>query len=175
MNRTLNEITQAYSDLLLQIDDAEGVVDDDILAELDGAEFDLADKVERCLSLAQSMAATARAEKDRAAKVLDHARAMENASSRLLEWVKVNLEAVGLTKIEAGTYTAKIAKVGPSANVDDMVFMLWAQEQGRDDLITVKPAPDPAPNKREILAALKRGDEIKGAELITGRTRLAVQ
>ena len=171
----LAEIRQQLLAVLVEIDEAEGVLDDDLESRLTEAEGGMADKVEACVSLAQSFDATAEAEKLRASKIQDHARALANKADRLREWVRGNLEAAGIKEMEAGTYKVKLAKVAPSANVDPVVFMSWANDTGRLDLITVKPAPDPTPNKREILAALKRGEDMRGAELITGRTRLAVR
>ena len=174
MTRKLQDIARDYLGVLLDVDDADGDLDDRLLADLDAVEAEFAEKVERALGLAESFDAKASAEKERAAKTVEHARALSNRAARIREWVLRNMESLDLASVDAGQYRAKIARVAPSLDLDLIEFAPWATDYG-SEYLTVKPAPEPAPNKRVIVAALKRGEQIPGAKLVTGRVRLAVK
>ena len=170
---SLSELVSALAAVMVDVDEAEGVLDDDLEAALDAAEGELAEKVERTLSLAQSLDATAQAEKERAAKVAAHSKALSNRAKRIREWVKTNLENAGIKKLEAGSFVAKIAKSPATTVVDPLKFLPWALEH-RSDLVRQRPQPDPEPDKKAILKALKGGDKIEGAALVDDNTRLSI-
>lgn len=173
--RNLMDISRAYQDLLFMADEAEGVLDDDLLEAFRQVEGEFSNKVDRALSIVETFKAKAKAEKDRAAKIAAHAKGLEGEAKRLSDWIHQNMIAADMGIVETPNYTAKIAKVAPSVQLEDVDFMAWAVSNEREDLITRKEAPAPVPNKKEVLAALKRGEKIRGAELIELRTRLVVK
>ena len=83
--------------------------------------------------------------------------AAEISPTKLLE----QMEAIGVRKIESPRNVISVAK-SPARLVVDGDFTRWAEESGRDDLLTYKA---PEPNKTAIKDAIKAGAEIPFAHM----------
>ena len=84
-------------------------------------------------------------------------KALENRVARWTDWLDRNLAGVDLrsTRVEV-VYRAS------NTTETDEDFIKWAK-RNRKDLLTIKPAPDPVPNKAAIAKAIKSGDNVKHA------------
>lgn len=162
--RNLADIVTAYLDTLI---DSDGV-DLDLTAELDAAAEPMVEKFRACIAVHESLTGRAVVEKERAKRIGAHARALDNNADRLLEWMAHNFMRTGLDRLDVGTAEIRLMKKPPSVRLNEPEFMAYAAAE-RDDLLRWK---DPEPDKKAILAALKDGEVIPGAALVTDGKRL---
>jgi hypothetical protein len=162
---TLTEILADYARIMLDVDAAEGEVTDDIADRLAAAEGDLTDKVERIERLCESLTATARAVRDRAARQVDHARAMEARAERIHGWAVQQLELAGLSKFDAGDFQLARRASPPRLNVIEQdMLRSWLLDNHPETVKIVEEI-----DKRAVLALAKEaGGEIPGAEVVRG-------
>jgi hypothetical protein len=172
MKKTLNDITAEYYQLLTQVDENDGVVDDDLLDELESIEAAFEDKVDRVLSVAQTYDAKADAESVRAKKIKAHSDALRNKAENLRDWVHSKMRSLGHTSVSGSNYTAKIEKNQDVVELNEK-FVDLCEARGVHDYLKFHVAYYTA-DKNKIKEALKSGEEIEGATLVTGRTRLKV-
>jgi len=165
VSNNLSDIVTAYLDALRDgAEDAEL----DLTAAIDTAGDALTAKVSACVAVVESLEGRAKVERERVQRTQAHARALENSAERLRSWVAENLARAGLERLDCGTVEVRTAKKPPSVRLDEPTFLAWAAAE-RDELLRFK---DPEPDKKAILAALKQGEVIPGAALITDARRL---
>ena len=160
--RTLADIVQDFLSLLNVMEDADGV-ESDLHGELDAVEAELAEKVRAAINVVITLEATATAERERATRVVTHARALEAHATRLRAWVESCLLAANIREMEAGDYRVKLAKRPASVVLDEPTFLAWAAAE-RPELLRFR---DPEPDKKQIAVALKDGEVLPGAGLLT--------
>jgi len=90
----------------------------------------------------------------------------QNAAKALRDYVRVNMQAMGMTKIESPLFSLRLQNNPPSVDVYEP-GLIPAQ------FMTTPKPPEPAPNKTAIAAAIKGGEEVPGARL-TQSQRLVV-
>lgn len=90
--------------------------------------------------------------------------ARENLNNRLKEYVKVSMEKAGIEKLTFGSFTFRLQANPPSVEV-------WNEKEVPAKFITIIPESKSI-DKKGILAALKKGEEVPGSTLITGKTHL---
>ena len=162
---TLIEILTEYGQVMAALDEAEGVVEDDIAARLSACEGDLHDKVERIEHLVESLAAKAKSVRSRVAALETHARACENRARNLREWVTGELEAAGLDRYETDSFSLKRQKSPPRLDIKDEAA-LWAfARQYHPEWIRVEEKID---KKAALDAAKSEGGELPGVEVVRG-------
>ena len=91
---------------------------------------------------------------------------MANAKNRLKEYLKMNMEASGITKIESPLFNISLAKGRQSVFVEDLDIV--PKEYVRE---TIEIAPD----KKLIGSLLKKGEEVPGCYLQTGETTVRIK
>jgi uncharacterized small protein (DUF1192 family) len=84
----------------------------------------------------------------------------------LKEYLRVNMERTEISKIQCDLFSITLRKGSPVVNVIDESAL-------PDDYVTVKTVV--SPDKRAIGAALKAGEEIPGAELVTGKSSILIK
>jgi hypothetical protein len=172
MKRTLNDITADYGKMLNYIDDNDGEVQDDLLEQMHYIEDEFSVKVDRILSVVTNLESRAKAEGERATRIMAHKKALLNEAARIKNWVLSNMDVLGIDIVEGENYVAKVAKRPPILEVEPSEFFSWVRDHNRDDLLRFK---DPEPNKTAIKDALKGGEKIRGATMITDGKRLAIK
>ncbi len=108
-------------------------------------------------SVAEAIESAAKAMKERAAK------ARRRADS-IREYLLANMQAAGITKIEAVEFTLAVRKNPPAVVIDDA-------EQIPDAYMVIpppEPPPEPRPDKKAIADALKAGTDVPGTHLERG-------
>jgi Siphovirus Gp157 len=73
-------------------------------------------------------------------------------------WLFVNMQACGITKMESSIFTAVIQNNPPSVHIDDLAAIPVK-------FMRVKPPPPAEPDKIAIKEALKAGKEVAGCHL----------
>lgn len=93
-------------------------------------------------------------------------KALQNQSEQIKAYLLRQMQAAGIKEIKAdnGTFTVKIAKNPPSVDVYDESLL-------PEHLLRVKTEPD----KTAIKAALKAGEDVQGARMVTDGERLAIR
>lgn len=126
---------------------------------------DLPQKVDNYCGLLKSMEgdeATLKAEEERLAK---RRKASENARKRLMGYLDDGLHRAGLEKVKGTRFTVSLAKKPPSLRVVDEAQIpahYWTEQPPKLD-------------KRGLLLVLKTGEEVPGAEIVTGAKRLSIR
>lgn len=148
----LYELTANYQNLLELIDtDAPQEV---IKAALDqvGEEIDI--KVENTAKVIKSIEADAKALKEEEDRLSARRKALENNVTSLKAYIEASMRTVGKDKIKGNIFSLAIQKNAPSVYIKDLEAI------PNDYIVTTKEA-----KKKEILAMLKSGIDIPGAEL----------
>ena len=173
---TLYEIKQRIAEITARLLDAEelaaGEVTDETLAieaELYALEGDRAMKLGGYLAVADDQDALAVVAKERAAYLMDRARAHAAKAEKLRNTVRLDMLATEETKLACGDYTARI-QAGREAVTLMPDFMPWAEKTNRADLLRVKKEPD----KVAIKAAIKAGEQVPGAAIVRGEPSLVI-
>jgi len=91
---------------------------------------------------------------------------MANAKERLREYLRTNMEATEISKIECPLFTITLAKARDIAGIDDV-------EKLPDDLVEVEVVTKP--KKAEILKRLKSGEDVPGAYLDKSKRSLTIK
>ena len=92
--------------------------------------------------------------------------AMKNKKDNIREYLRSNIEASEITKIECPLFKISLAKGRDVAIIED-------EEKLPDDLIDVSVVTKP--NKAEILKLLKAGEEVPGARIEKSKTSLRIK
>ena len=92
--------------------------------------------------------------------------ALKNKKENIREYLRTNMEASEITKIECPIFKISLAKGRDVAHIED-------EEKLPDELVTVSVVTKP--NKTEILKRLKAGEEIPGARLEKSNTSLRIK
>jgi hypothetical protein len=163
---TLYELTTEYRTALAVLDGSE--FDEQTIRDtLDGMQFPIEEKVRNVAMFVHNLEATTTAIKVAEGHMADRRKVIENKVAAIKEYLKSNMEACEITKIESPYLTLSIKKNPPSVQID------------RDDLIPPKymkqpEPPPPSPDKKAIGEALKLGEIVPGCSLKAG-TRLEIK
>ena len=150
----LYELTQEMNDLL----EAEEV-EESALARVFG---DIQAKGENICKFLATVGADIEAFKAEEKRIQARRKAMENRVEYIREYLKVNMESLGIDTLKAGTFTVKLQVNPPALVVDD-------ENQIPTKYFTIIPAHTEL-NKAEVKDALKSGEAIPGAHLEQGRS-----
>lgn len=108
-------------------------------------------------NLENTAAAIKEAEKDMAAR----RKAIENRIDRIKDYLKVNMERTGITKIECPYFVISVKKNPPALKVED-------EAKIPDKYFTIPEPPPPVLDKAKLKDDLKAGVQIEGAILTAG-------
>lgn len=112
----------------------------------------------------ESFAEAIKAEEDRLSK---RRRIQENRVEQIKNWLKLNMEACGIQKIECPAFTIAVQN-NPASVVIDTEYLIPAEYMCQPE------PPPPAPNKAAIKDAIKSGIEVPGAHL-SQSTRIVIK
>ncbi len=99
-------------------------------------------------------------------RLTDRKETIKNKQDSIREYLRTNMEANDITKIECPLFTITLAKGRDTCVIED-------EDKLPDDLINVSVATKP--NKAEILKKLKAGDEVLGARIEKSKTSLRIK
>lgn len=138
-------------------------LDEQTIADtLEGLQGALEIKATNVAMFARNLEATAEQIKQAEVAMAARRRAIENRAARIKDYLKVNMERTGVTKIESNYFTLAI-RDNPPAVVIDM-------EGAIPEAYMRQPPPPPAvPDKKGIAEAIKAGQHVPGAHLERSR------
>lgn len=153
---------RALADTLQDMDLPLEVVADTLAAESNLVEKSAA--VAAVITNLHAMSAMMTAEADRMA---ERAKAVEKRAEQVKAYLHTCMELAGVTKLEHAQFTLAIQKNPASVEI-------FSEEQIPAEYMRKPKPPEPAPDKKLILAALKAGTDVPGAKIHNG-TRLAIK
>jgi hypothetical protein len=133
---------------------------------LESMSGDLEVKSQNVAMMVRTLEADAAAVAAWAQGALERAKAIELRAEALREYLKRNLEACGITKVE-GPGVAISFRKSSAVVIDD-------EAQIPAEFMVAKPPPPPLPSKTLIGNAIKAGKEVPGARMET-RTNLQIK
>lgn len=166
MSLSLYEISAQYQQAFLRLADSE--LDDETINDtLEAMDGEVEVKARNVAYFIRNIEATADAIKSAEKAMADRRKAFDNRVARLKEYLKQNMEACGMTKIECPEFSLTIKRNPPSVIIDDA---------GRipSELYVYPDQPAPYPDKTAIKERLNAGEVIEGCHLESG-TRLDIK
>lgn len=157
----LYEIADTYRAFMAAVDAGE-IPEDAVADTLDGIEGEFDQKVDNIACLIKELRLEAQAIKEEADRLTARQRQKQVAADRLARYLQANMQATGNGKIETARNRITIKKNPVSCKIlDEDTVLGFLQLHGMADCYkqetTIK--------KRELLARMKDGEEIPGAEL----------
>lgn len=129
-------------------------------------ELEFNDKAVGIVHVANALSSNTVAIDDEIKRLTARKKAIENRKTQIVEYLRINMEASNITKIECPLFTITLRK-----GVD--VVHLVDEKLLPDEYINIKTVI--SPDKREILKHLKAGEHIPGAEIAKGKTSLLIK
>lgn len=163
---TLYEIAAEHRrmvEALLQTDNDQQTIADTIEAE----SYPLEVKAQSVAYAIKTLQANAAAIKDAEGAMAARRKAMEAQADRIMNYMKLCMEVAGVNRVECPHFTIKVAK-NPAA------VQIWDEKQIPAAFWKQPETPPPAPDKEAIKAAIKAGQDVPGAQLVSA-TRLDVK
>ena len=158
MGLKLFEISHDYRAVLDRVDDAEGVLDESLEADLDAVVGAMEEKVEACIVVLRELDAEAAAIKVEEQRLATRRKAREAGAERLRAYVGRCLTLAGTRKI--ATPTAVVSLRASSSVVVDV-----APEALPEAYRRTKTTVDV--DKVALKAAIERGETIEGVSIVT--------
>lgn len=158
----LYDIANDYIALMNAIENDE-IPEDAVNDTLEAIQGELEEKADNIGCLLKELEAATYAIKAEEQRLAERRKKKEKLYDRLKNYLSDSLLGMGINKLET-TRNAITFRKSEVAEVNEAAFMEWAKVN-RADLITVKVTE--SANKTEIKKALKSGEEIPGAVLVT--------
>lgn len=183
---TLYEISSEYMQALDALTDPEADIPlQAVLDTLEGIEGQLQEKAVNVAKFMRNLDVTVKAIKEAENQMAKRRKAIEKRVSGIQDYLKNNMEAAGITKIESPWFQLSIQKNPPAVEVENEsllptgyvsveltlpweIYEQVCDRIGQHDIKVVKV------DKVEIKNALKGGAVVPGAKLIQG-TRLVIR
>lgn len=156
----LYEIAQNYREVA-GLDDPEKVKD-----TLDMIEGEFTDKASNILAIIQNGNSDLAALELQISRLSAMKKSITSVQDKLKDYLRHNMEATGITKIEHPLFKVSLGKGQPVCEVMDV-------EQLPDQFVSVRQSI--TPDKKAILSALKQGEQIPGAKLSIGKSKLTIK
>lgn len=147
----LYELTDKYNQLLEVAEELDPTAFQDTLQALEDGIEDKAENIAKLIRTLTSDIDIIKAEEKRLA---ERRKSVENRISDLKEYLQNQMEVAGIDKVKRPTLTISIQNNPPSVKVTDETLLF--------DYMII---PEPKIDKKTLLADLKNGVEIAGAEI----------
>jgi len=165
-NLSLYEISNDYLQALDAFTDPEADIPMEAAIDtLEGIEGQLQDKAVNVAKFMQNLDATAKAIKEAEQQMARRRKAIENRAQWIKDYLKNNMEASGITKIESPWFRLAVQKNPEAVEVFDEAAL---PDDFKTEVVTVKI------DKAAIKQVLRDGVHVPGAMLTQG-TRLAIR
>lgn len=165
-NLTLYQLTDNYREALDALTDPEAELPIEAVNDtLEALEGELEVKAVNVAKFMRNMETTAKAIKEAEAEMAKRRKTLESRVNWLKGYLKGSMEACDISKIECPYFKLSIQKNPPAVNILDEAAI---PAEFKEKVISWKI------HKTAIKDALKAGDSVPGAELVSG-TRLAIR
>ncbi len=145
---------------------ADGEIAPDLEARLDSVSLDFRSKSQNIAKWTLDLAGVEATIDTELSRLQRKKQVAENLRKRLLGYVKQCMEVADVQKIESPTLTIRIQKNPPSTEI-------VAEDQIPARFVRIKQVTEI--DKPGILSALKAGEDVPGARLISDRTHLRIR
>ncbi len=162
----LYELSTELATINDEIISADGELTPDLEARLDSVALDFRAKSQGIAKWTLDIAGVESMIETEIARLQRKKKIAENLRTRLLAYVKACMEQADVQKIESPTITLRIQKNPSSVEI-------LAEDQLPAKFIRIKQITEL--DKTGMLAALKNGEEVSGARLVTERTHLRIR
>ncbi len=149
-----------------EIISADGELSPDLEARLDSVSLDFRAKSQGIAKWTLDLAGVESMIETEIARLQRKKKVAENLRQRLTAYIKACMEQADVQKIESPTLTLRIQKNPPSVEI-------LAEEQLPARFIRIKQVTEI--DRTGMLAALKNGEDVPGARLVTERTHLRIR
>ena len=149
----LYELTQNYNNLLDLLDNPE-IPQEMIVEAINAVGEELEDKAENLAKVIKSIEVDVAGLREEEQRLSTRRKSLENRVTNLKEYLDSAMKATGKTKIKGKVFTLAIQKNAPSVNIVDENVIPEQYFVVKKEL-----------SKKEILAALKEGQEVPGAAI----------
>lgn len=157
---TLYEIAAEYRAAAEQLADLD--LPPEVVADtLEGMSGDLQTKAQNVAMFIQSLESTAAGIKEAEARMADRRKAIENRADRVRDYLLMNLQTCGISKIECPWFKIAVRQNPASVVIDDAGAI-------PSDLYVYPDPPAPYPDKMAIKSAIESGQDVPGARLNRG-------
>jgi len=182
---TLYQISADYLSALDYLTDPEADVPMEAVTDtLEGFELELSEKATNVAAFARNLEASAKAIKEAEQAMARRRRALENRSQWIKDYLRSNMEATGITKIESPWFVLAIRKNPAAVDVtdeatlpDDAVTVTLELDRGAYNAVKDKlnghQVTGTKVDKAGLKTRLQGGEAIEGARLARG-TRLQI-
>lgn len=141
--------------------DPEEIDEQTLLDTLEGLEGEITIKAQSCAATVRNMEVFADTIDAAAKQMKERADRLRRKSEWLRAYLLNNMQAAGISRIEAPEFKVAIRKNPPSVLVDESTKL-------PDEYLVTPPPPPPRPDKKKIGEALKAGKSIDGCQLVQG-------
>lgn len=160
----LYEISNELARINDELEATGGEITTEIEALLDSCNLEFKDK---CLNIGNwllNIDGKVEALDKEIVRLVNRKNAAENLKSRLKEYVKTSMERAEINKLDFPSFTLAVQKNPASCEI-------WDEKRIPARFITIVPEQKVV-NKKAVLEAMKKGEEIEGATLVSGKTHL---
>ena len=161
----LYEISNALASLHHELEESGGILSDELEKKLDSLSLSFTEKAEGIVKLTRNLEGDELAIENEIHRLQNRLNSISGLRNRLENYIKTSMEVAGKEEVNLGIHNIAIVNNPPSAEEVD-------REKTPAHFITIK--TEKIISKREILDALKRGEEVPGWKL-THKTRLKIR
>lgn len=130
-----------------------------IIDTLEAVEGELNDKAINVAKVTRNIDAVAAAVRQAGKDMLERAARMEKRAESIRQYLLMNMEFAGITKIECPQFVIAVKRNPPAVVIDDEKFV-------PAEYLTQPEPPTPRPDKVKIRDALKAGEDVPGCRLV---------
>lgn len=163
----LYEMSEQYREIqsLIESDESDSMREaiSDTMQMIEG---DFKDKAQAVVSMTLNMDGSILALDNEIQRLSDKRKVIQNRIQSIRDYLKNNMEATQISKIECPLFTITLSKPTKQVEVIDDSLL-------PDEFVRVKTTV--SPDKVALAKALKEGKEITGAVLVDGATRLIIK
>lgn len=139
---------------------------DDLKDTFEGLEGEFNEKAVSLIHVVNNMSSDTTEIDTEIKRLQGRKKAITNKQDNMREYLRTNMEASGITKIECPLFSISLAKGRDTVVIED-------DQKIPDELIDVSVVQKP--DKREILAKLKAGEEVPGCRIEKSKSSLRIK
>jgi len=163
--KPLYEITEDHKDLLKLADENEDI-EKAVADTMELIEGDFNDKAISLIHVVNSMSDDAVILDNEIKRLTKRKKSIESKQDSMKDYLRVNMEATGINKIQCPLFTITLRKGRDIVNIID-------ESAIPADFLDIKTTMTPM--KKEILAALKEGCDVSGTNIIKSKSSISIK
>lgn len=158
----LYEVANDYA----KLSNDDSFTQEEIQDTLDAIEGELGDKVGNVLAIIKNLQSDAEALKAESVKLAERAKSALNKADSLKQYIVSSMESAGLKRLSAGVQSVTLRAASKKVNIIDPEKLPTDLKEFQ---MTIKPMT------MEIKHLLNSGQEVPGAEIVTGKPSLLIK